>query len=209
MDLKTLTNMFPSHNLVMGEQFAQENISGLKVRSILDWSNTIFVNCDFSEAELHLLMITGTIFFKCDFSGAKLKACDIDGCEFISCNLTCADIISSSVSDTTFTDCIIGGMIGPNNLNGLSFYFPRYSRSLPLTSHVPYYLVSTMTDCLYIFKTEKNWRIHGGKTLVVVDHDKIDHAEEPFKTALKAVTEMDSIYFGNIAARTANKSMYT
>lgn len=198
MDLKTLTNMFPSHKLVMGEQFAQESVSGLKIKSVLNWSDTIFVNCDFSEAQIHLLMITGAIFFKCDFSGAAFRACDIEGCEFISCNLTCTDLVGASVTDTTFTDCIIGGFIGPTSLNGLSFYFPRYSRNLPLTSQAPYYVVSTISDLLYIFKTETTWRVHGSKTRFVVEQGKIDTLDEPYQTALNAVVDMDSVYFQDV-----------
>lgn len=160
MDLKTLTNMFPSHKLVMGEQFAQENISALKIKSILNWSDTIFVNCDFSEAQFHLLMISGTIFFKCDFSGASFRACDVDGSEFISCNLTCADMQASAISDTSFTDCIIGGMRGPQDFSSCSFVYPRYARRTPITSQYPYAVVTTADVPLIIYKTSAAWQVH-------------------------------------------------
>ncbi len=191
MDLKTLTNMFPSHKLVMGEQFAQESISALKIRSVLNWSDTIFVNCDFSEAQFHLLMVSSAIFFKCDFSGAVFRACDIDGSEFISCNMTCADMLGSVVSDTTFTDCIIGGIRGPVDQEGLNFYFPRYSRNLPLTSQAPYYVFTTVEEMLYLFKTEESWRIHGTKRRVTVKHADVDDLEEPYRTAIKSSIELD------------------
>lgn len=191
MDLKTLTNMFPSHKLVMGEQFAQESISALKIRSVLNWSDTIFVNCDFSEAQFHLLMVSSAIFFKCDFSGAVFRACDIDGSEFISCNLTCADMLDSGVSDTTFTDCIIGGIKGPVSQKGLSFYFPRYSRNLPLISQAPYYVMTTAGELLYLFKTEESWRIHGEQKRVIIKDGDLDKAEEPYRTAVEAALKLD------------------
>lgn len=191
MDLKTLTNMFPSHKLVMGEQFAQESISALKIRSVLNWSDTIFVNCDFSEAQFHLLMVSSAIFFKCDFSGSVFRACDIDGSEFISCNLTCAEFLDAAVSDTTFTDCIIGGMRGPVSQKGLSFYFPRYSRNLPLTSQAPYYVMTSAGELMYLFKTEESWRVHGEQKRLIVRLEDVDAAEEPYRTAIKAVDELD------------------
>jgi len=191
MDLKTLTNTFPSHKLVMGEQFAQENISALKIRSVLNWSDTIFVNCDFSEAQFHLLMVSSAIFFKCDFSGARFRACDIDGSEFISCNLTCADMLGSEVSDTTFTDCIIGGIRGPVSQNSLNFYFPRYSRNLPLTSQAPYYVVTTVGELLYIFKTEDSWRVHGENKRLIIKKSELDALEEPYRTAIEGVSKLD------------------
>ncbi len=191
MDLKTLTNMFPAHKLVMGEQFAQENISALKIRSVLNWSDTIFVNCDFSEAQFHLLMVSSAIFFKCDFSGAVFRACDIDGSEFISCNLTCSDMLGSVVSDTTFTDCIIGGIRGPVDQDGLNFYFPRYSRSLPLTSQAPYYVLTAVGEMVYVFKTEESWRVHGTKRRVTIKHEDLDRAEEPYKTAVQTAEKLD------------------
>ncbi|MBL4788127.1 MAG: pentapeptide repeat-containing protein [Kordiimonadaceae bacterium] len=160
MDLKTLTNMFPSHKLVMGEQFSQENISALKVKSILNWSDTIFVNCDFSEAQFHLLMLSGTIFFECDFAGALFRACDIDGSEFISCNLTCADMQASAVSDTSFTDCVIGGFLGPQDFNSCSFVYPRYARRTRIISQYPYVVVTTAEGPLVLFKTPTGWQIH-------------------------------------------------
>jgi len=160
MDLSTLTNMFPSHKLVMGEQFAQENISALKVKTILNWSDTIFVNCDFSEAQFHLLMISSTIFFKCDFSGAAFRACDIDASEFISCNMTCSSLQNSAVTDTSFTECIIGGMVGPQDFTSCSFVYPRYSRKSRITSLYPYVVVSTAEAPLVIFKTEASWHVH-------------------------------------------------
>lgn len=191
MDLKTLTNMFPSHKLVMGEQFAQESISALKIRSVLNWSDTIFVNCDFSEAQFHLLMVSSAIFFKCDFSGAVFRACDIDGSEFISCNMTCADLLGSVVSDTTFTDCIIGGIRGPVNQESLNFYFPRYSRNLPLTSQAPYYVFTAVGEMLYLFKTEESWRIHGTKRRLTVKHADVGSLKEPYKTAVSTSEELD------------------
>lgn len=191
MDLKTLTNMFPSHKLVMGEQFAQENISALKIRSVLNWSDTIFVNCDFSEAQFHLLMVSSAIFFKCDFSGAIFRACDIDGSEFISCNLTCSDLLGSSVTDTTFTDCIIGGLRGPADQEGLNFYFPRYSRNLPLTSQAPYYVFTAVGEMMYLFKTEESWRVHGTKRRVTIKHPDVETADEPYRTAVKTADELD------------------
>ena len=191
MDLKTLTNMFPSHKLVMGEQFAQENISALKIRSVLNWSDTIFVNCDFSEAQFHLLMVSSAIFFKCDFSGAIFRACDIDGSEFISCNLTCADLLGTSVTDTTFTDCIVGGFKGPVDQDRLNFYFPRYSRNLPLTSQAPYYVFTSVGEMMYLFKTEESWRVHGTKRRVTIKHADLEAADEPYRTAVKTAEELD------------------
>lgn len=160
MDLKTLTNMFPSHKLVMGEQFAQENISALKIKSILNWSDTIFVDCDFSEAQFHLLMVSDTIFFRCDFAGASFKACDIDGSEFISCNLTCANMHASAVTDTSFTDCIIGGLRGPVDFSCCSFVYPRYARKAAITSSFPYAVVTTANVPLVLFKTKDAWHVH-------------------------------------------------
>ncbi|UTW58858.1 pentapeptide repeat-containing protein [Kordiimonas sp. SCSIO 12603] len=160
MDLKTLTHMFPSHKLVMGEQFAQENISALKVRAILDWSDTIFVNCDFSEARFHLLMVSGAIFFNCDFSGASFRACDLDACEFISCTLAGTDMKASAVSDTSFTDCIIGGFMGPDDFHCCSFIHPRYSRAAKIDGPMPYVRVTTMGHPLFIYKTAASWHVH-------------------------------------------------
>ena len=191
MDLKTLTNTFPAHKLVMGEQFAQETISALKISSVLNWSDTIFVNCDFSEAQFHLLMVSSAIFFKCDFSGARFRACDIDGSEFISCNLTCAEMLGSEVSDTTFTDCIIGGIKGPVSQQSLNFYFPRYSRNLPLTSQAPYYVMTTAGELLYIFKTEDSWRVHGEHRRLTIKNEELKKAEEPYKTAIETVSNLD------------------
>jgi len=184
MDLKTLTDMFPSHKLVMGEQFAQESISALKVKAILNWSDTIFVNCDFSETRFHLLIISGAIFFKCDFSGASFRACDIDASEFISCNLTCTDLLASAVTDTSFTDCIIGGIMGPHDFTNCSFIYPRYSRRATIISTVPYVVVTTDATPYYIFKTDAGWRVHFGKKRITVECDKVDELEEPFKSAI-------------------------
>tara|TARA_R110002096_G_scaffold392714_2_gene587695 strand:+ start:2493 stop:3125 length:633 start_codon:yes stop_codon:yes gene_type:complete len=184
MDLKTLTNMFPSHKLIMGEQFAQENISALKIKSILNWSDTIFVNCDFNEAHFHLLMISGAIFFKCDFSGATFRACDIDASEFISCNLTCTNFQNASVLDTSFTDCIIGGLYGPRDFSSCSFVYPRYSRKMAITSPMPYVVVTTDNTPLYLFKTEAGWCIHSKKTRTNVAFDRIAEVEEPFRSAI-------------------------
>jgi hypothetical protein len=191
MDLKTLTNMFPSHKLVMGEQFAQENISALRIKSVLNWSDTIFVNCDFTESQFHLLMISSAIFFKCDFSGATFRACDIESSEFITCNLTCADLLGSAVNDTTFTDCIIGGLVGPVNHEDLSFYFPRYSRHLPLTSQAPYYVFTLPGELVYIFRTEESWRLHSEKRRISVMHGDIDTIAEPYRTLLNTALELD------------------
>lgn len=191
MDLKTLTNMFPSHKLVIGEQFAQESISALKIRSVLNWSDTIFVNCDFSEAQFHLLMVSSAIFFECDFSGALFRACDVEGSEFISCNMTCCDMRGSSIGDTSFTDCIIGGMMGPANLNGLAFFFPRYSRKLPLISQAPYYVMTTPDELLYVFRTETDWRIHTPSKRLVVQHGEFGTLQEPYKSVLMAVSQIE------------------
>jgi uncharacterized protein YjbI with pentapeptide repeats len=191
MDLKTLTNMFPSHKLVMNEQFAQESISALKIKSVLNWSDTIFVNCDFSEAQFHLLMVSSAIFFQCDFSGACMQACDIDGSEFISCNMTCCDLQGSAISDTSFTDCIIGGMLGPVNQAGVTFFFPRYSRNLPLTSQAPYYAMNTPEELVYIFRTENDWRVHGLHKRLVVNHDAVEEAEEPYRSMLVSVSAIE------------------
>jgi len=184
MDLKTLTNMFPSHKLIMGEQFAQENISALKIKSILNWSDTIFVNCDFNEAQFHLLIISGAIFFKCDFSGAKFRACDIDASEFISCNLTCTDFQNASVRDTSYTDCIIGGLYGPRDFTSCSFVYPRYSRRTAITSPIPYVIVSTADMPLYLFKTEAGWRIHTKIKRISVSYDDVLNVEEPYRSAI-------------------------
>ena len=184
MDLKTLTNMFPSHKLVMGEQFAQENISALKIKSILNWTDTIFVNCCFSEARFHLIMISGSIFFECDFSGANFRACDIDASEFISCNLTCTNFQGTAVSDTSFTDCIIGGISGPEDFSNCSFVYPRYSRRTAITSSVPYVVVSTADTPLYIFKTENGWRIHSVERRVNVSYERARFIEEPYRSAI-------------------------
>lgn len=184
MDLKTLTNMFPSHKLVMGEQFAQESISALKIKAILNWSDTIFVNCNFSEAHFHLLTMSGAIFFKCDFSGANFRACDIDACEFISCNLTCCDLQGTAITDTSFTDCIIGGMTGPTDLTACGFIYPRYSRHNAITSPTPYVMVSTEQKPLYIYKTEKEWRIHAGDQRVSINQNEASIADEPYRSAI-------------------------
>jgi Pentapeptide repeats (9 copies) len=184
MDLKTLTNMFPSHKLVMGEQFAQENISALKIKSILNWSDTIFVNCDFSEARFHLLMISGSIFFKCDFSGASFRACDIDASEFITCNLTCADMQASAVSDTSFTDCIIGGFRGPQDFASCSFVYPRYARSTPITSLFPYVVVTTGDEPLVLFKTKSAWHVHSKNRRQTFALEAVD-MPEPFASAIE------------------------
>ena len=184
MDLKTLTNMFPSHKLVMGEQFAQENISALKIKSILNWSDTIFVDCDFSEAQFHLLMVSDTIFFRCDFAGASFKACDIDGSEFISCNLTCADMQASAVFDTSFTDCIIGGMRGPTDFSCCSFVYPRYARKLAITSSFPYVVVTTADVPLVLFKTKDAWHVHTKEKRHTFAHEITD-IPEPFGTAIQ------------------------
>jgi len=194
MDLKTLTNMFPSHKLVMGEQFAQENISALKIKSILNWSDTIFVDCDFSEAQFHLLMISDTIFFKCDFAGASFKACDIEGSEFISCNLTCADMQASAVTDTSFTDCIIGGLRGPKDFSCCSFVYPRYARRVPITSLFPYVVVSTADVPLVLFKTQDAWQVHSKDKRHTFRHDE-KNIPELFASAIAyaahCVTEQD------------------
>ncbi|MFC3052608.1 pentapeptide repeat-containing protein [Kordiimonas pumila] len=184
MDLKTLTSMFPDHKLVMGEQFAQESISALKIKAILNWSDTIFVNCDFSETQFHLLMMTSAIFFKCDFSGAHFRACDIDGCEFISCNLTYTDIKGASVIDTSFTDCIIGGLIGPEDFSNCTFVYPRYSRTTQITSPIPYFIITTESDPLYVFKTETMWRIHRGTKHHNIDFSAMDEAPMLYRTAI-------------------------
>lgn len=191
MDLKTLTNLFPSHKLVMGEQFAQESISALRIKSVLNWSDTIFVNCDFSEAQFHLLMISSAIFFKCDFSGASFRACDIESSEFITCNLTCADLLGSAVSDTTFTDCIIGGIVGPVSQEGLSFYFPRYSRHLPLTSQAPYYVFTLPGELVHIFRTEESWRVHSQKRRVTIANGDVETSAEPYRTIVRTALELD------------------
>lgn len=175
--------MFPSHKLVMGEQFAQENISALKIKSILNWSDTIFVNCDFSEAQFHLLMISGTIFFKCDFSGASFRACDVDASEFISCNLTCSSMQESAVSDTSFTDCIIGGMRGPQDFSCCSFVYPRYSRSTPIVSQFPYVVVTTGDVPLVLYKTKDAWLIHAKNQRHTFAHDDQD-IPEPYASAI-------------------------
>jgi len=184
MDLKTLTNMFPSHKLVMGEQFAQENISALKIKSILNWSDTIFVDCDFSEAQFHLLMVSDTIFFRCDFAGASFKACDIDGSEFISCSLTCADMHNSAVTDTSFTDCIIGGLRGPIDFGNCSFVYPRYARKSAITSAFPYAVVTTADVPLVLFKTKEAWHIHSKEKRHTFEHDITD-IPEPFAEAIR------------------------
>ena len=215
MDLKTLTNMFPSHKLVMSEQFAQESISALKVKSVLRWSDTIFVNCDFSEAQFHLLILSGAIFFKCDFSGASFTACDIDGSEFISCNLTCTDFEGSSTRDTSFTDCIIGGMAGPQNFISCSFFGARYSRHIPIVSNTPYYVVTTSERPLHIFCTPNAWRIHGKGIHHTITPDQVPGLEEPFKSALRYVLEMEQaagkravggVWVGKPAEKTAIQS---
>lgn len=184
--------MFPSHRLIMGEQFAQENISALKIKSILNWSDTIFVNCDFSEAHFHLLMISGAIFFKCDFSGASFRACDIEASEFISSNLTCTDFRNASVSDTSYTDCIIGGLMGPQDFESCSFVYPRYSRRNAIVSPMPYVVVSTVDAPLYLFKTESGWRIHSGDKRVSVALDKVEEAQEPYRTAIAYAEQVSS-----------------
>lgn len=176
--------MFPSHKLIMGEQFAQENISALKIKSILNWSDTIFVNCDFSEAQFHLLMISGAIFFKCDFSGASFRACDIDASELISCNLTCTNFQNASVSDTSFTDCIIGGLAGPRDFSSCSFVYPRYSRRTAIVSPMPYVVVSTADSPLYLFKTDAGWRIHAKAKRMNVAFDRVGEVEEPYRSAI-------------------------
>lgn len=191
MDLKTLTNMFPSHKLVMGEQFAQENITALKVKSVLRWSDTIFVNCDFSEAHFHLLILSGAIFFKCDFSGASFSACDVDQTEFIACNMTCTSFEGSCVQDTSFTDCIIGGMIGPQDFESCSFYSVRYSRHIPIVSNVPYYVVTTPERPLHVFCTPNAWRLHGKGVRMTVAPDEVIGLEEPYKSAVRYVLEME------------------
>lgn len=191
MDLKTLTNMFPSHKLVMGEQFAQENVSALKVKSVLSWSDTIFVNCDFSEAHFHLLVLSNAIFFKCDFAGATFTACDVDSTEFITCNMTCADFAGSCVQDSSFTDCIVGGMVGPVDFESCSFNSARYSRHIPIVSNVPYYTVSTPTKPLYIFCTPNAWRVHGDGVRLSVSPADMPHVDEPYRSAVKYVFDME------------------
>ncbi|WP_262689726.1 pentapeptide repeat-containing protein [Kordiimonas aestuarii] len=191
MDLKTLTNMFPSHKLVMGEQFAQENISALKVKSVLRWSDTIFVNCDFSEAQFHLLILSGAIFFKCDFSGARFTACDVDGCEFITSNLTCTLFDGSSVTDTSFTDCIIGGMAGPQDFQSCSFYGVRYSRHIPIVSNTPYYVITTPEQPIYVFCTPNAWRLHGKGVRMTVEPNEVIGLEEPYKAVVRYVLEIE------------------
>ena len=204
MDLKTLTNMFPSHKLVMGEQFAQENISALKIKSILNWSDTIFVNCDFSEAQFHLLMVSGTIFFKCDFSGATFRACDIDASEFISCNLTCANMQASAVSDTSFTDCVIGGLRGPDDFNSCSFVYPRYARRTPISSPFPYLVVSTAESPLILYRTSEQWQIHAGNKRVSVALDG-SNAAEPYASAVAYAEQVMKEYDKRIAAKTGER----
>ncbi len=184
MDLKTLTNMFPSHKLVMGEQFAQENISALKVKAILNWSDTIFVNCDFSETHFHLLMLSGAIFFKCDFAGATMRACDIDACEFISCNLTRTNMLTSAVTDTSFTDCVIGGFMGPVDFQCCSFVYPRYSRGVGITSPYPYLKVTTSTRPLFIYRTAHSWHVHSSNSVQNILLTEVHCADNEIKEAI-------------------------
>ena len=191
MDLKTLTNMFPSHKLVMGEQFAQENISALKVKSVLRWSDTIFVNCDFSEAQFHLLILSGAIFFKCDFAGATFNACDIDGCEFLACNLTCTNFDGSCVRDTAYSDCIVGGVIGPRDFESNSFVNMRYSRHIAITSNVPYYSISTPTIPIQVFCTPNGWRVHSDGVRLTVKPTDVPHLDEPYRSAVKCVLSIE------------------
>lgn len=202
MDLKTLTNMFPSHKLVMGEQFAQESVSALKVKSVLRWADTIFVNCDFSEAQFHLLLLSGAIFFKCDFAGATFTACDIDGTEFINCNMTCANFEGSSVRDTSFAECIIGGMIGPRDFESCSFTNARYSRHIEIVSNVPYYSISTPVQPLQIFCTPNAWRVHGEGVRLTVTANDLPHLDEPYQSAVRCVFEMEQAV-GRSAVRQA------
>lgn len=184
MDLKTLTSMFPSHKLVMGEQFAQETISALKIKAILNWADTIFVNCNFNEAQFHLLTMSGAIFFKCDFSGASFKACDVDASEFISCNLTCCEMLGASFTDTSFTDCVIGGILGPENLSSCAFIYPRYSRNSNIISSIPYVMVTTERAPLYVFNTDTGWRVHMGNQRVNVAAGEVETAQEPYRSAI-------------------------
>jgi hypothetical protein len=207
MDLKTLTNMFPSHKLVMGEQFAQESISALKVKSVLRWSDTIFVNCDFSEAQFHLLILSGAIFFKCDFSGAAFTACDIDGSEFLSCNLTCASFEGSQVRDTSFTDCIIGGMAGPQDFVSCSFLGVRYSRHIPIVSNTPYYVVTTPEMPLHVFCTPNAWRIHGKGVRLTVTPDEVLGLEEPYKSVVRYVLEVEQAVGARAVAGYRNETL--
>jgi len=200
MDLKTLTNMFPSHKLVMGEQFAQENISALKIKSILNWSDTIFVDCDFSEAQFHLLMISGTIFFKCDFAGSSFKACDIDASEFISCNFTCANMHESAVNDTSFTDCIIGGMHGPEDFSSCSFVYPRYARKTAITSVFPYVVITTGDAPLLVFKTETAWYVHTKNKRHTFKYGEKDIAE-PFSSAIAYASRSSVVQDSALAAK--------
>ncbi|MCJ9430678.1 pentapeptide repeat-containing protein [Kordiimonas marina] len=191
MDLKTLTNMFPLHTLIMGEQFAQESITALKVRSVIRWSETLFVNCDFSEAQLHMLLMNDVIFFDCDFSGANFTACDIDGCEFISCNLTCSNFEGASVRDTSFTDCVIGGIAGPMDMSSCIFTNVRYSRHIPITSRAPYYVVSTESSPLYIFRTGDEWRIHSQGTRLIVPGISLKETSEPYRSIILGLLQQE------------------
>ncbi len=187
MDLETLKKMYPTHKLVTGEQYAQESITALKVRTILMWSDTIFVDCDFSEAHLHLLVLRNVIFLDCDFAGANFVACDIDYSEFINCNITCADFHASSVEDTSFTDCLIGGMKGPLDFSSCTFTHPRYSRRIPIVSQVPYFVCVTQDAPLYIFRTPDDWRIHYGGNRYLVSEDEVERIEEPYKTIIRSL----------------------
>jgi hypothetical protein len=122
-------------------------------------------------------MVSGTIFFKCDFSGATFRACDIDQSEFISCNLTCSDMQASAVSDTSFTDCIIGGMKGPENFTSCSFVYPRYARRTPITSPFPYVVMTSADKPLVMYRTQDAWHIHHGDKRLTVGFDGADAPE--------------------------------
>jgi hypothetical protein len=100
-------------------------------------------------------------------------------------------MLGSEVSDTTFTDCIIGGIRGPVTQGSLNFYFPRYSRNLPLTSQAPYYVVTTAGELLYIFKTEDSWRIHGEHRRLIAKKTELDAVEEPYRSAIEGVSKLD------------------
>ncbi len=77
--------------------------------------------------------------------------------------MTCANMKASSITDTSFTDCVIGGLMGPDDFSCCNFNASRYSRTAHIVTVLPYTVFSSENGPFYIYKTNDSWHVHEGK----------------------------------------------
>ena len=118
------------------------DINHSDVEAIKIYDNSKFVDCDFSNTDIHSNYFIGTIFIAVDFSESSIVDCSFEMCKFKNCKFDNSNMRESSFLSCIFDNCsLIHGSYLLNKFKDCTFYDMTFK-------NVFYYTI--MLSCKFI-----------------------------------------------------------